>query len=373
MPRPRPPSPPGPRQLSVTRIERLIRDPYAIYARHVLKLSRSKPIAAAPIRRAAASSSTAPSATSSRPIRHALPPMSLAELEAPGQRHFEQIADYPGLFSFWWPRFRTHRATGWSSRSRSSATASRACMPRSKARIALSIADAAFPSHLPRRPYRRAEGRHGAHHRLQDRCRALGTRGARRDWRRSSPCRRRSSRAAASRPWRPWRDPRCPMCSSAAAIPPAKTRVRISARISRRCVAQHVAGLVKLLAAYRNAETSPICRAPDDEARGRCERLRPSLALPRMGACGRGQVSRATCTASDRQREASDPRSYGLGQCQCRLGQDACAGRPRDPPAARRARNPRSIMCLTFTKAAAAEMANRLFERLSAWVVLPER
>ena len=33
---------------------------------------------------------------------------------------------------------------------------------------------------------------------------------------------------------------------------------------------------------------------------------------------------------------------------------------------------PSKIMCLTFTKAAAAEMSNRLFERLSAWVVLPQ-
>ncbi len=33
---------------------------------------------------------------------------------------------------------------------------------------------------------------------------------------------------------------------------------------------------------------------------------------------------------------------------------------------------PSRIMCLTFTKAAAAEMANRLFERLSAWIVLPD-
>ena len=33
---------------------------------------------------------------------------------------------------------------------------------------------------------------------------------------------------------------------------------------------------------------------------------------------------------------------------------------------------PQRILCLTFTKAAAAEMANRLFERLSAWIVLPD-
>ncbi|HXA71055.1 MAG TPA: UvrD-helicase domain-containing protein, partial [Stellaceae bacterium] len=34
---------------------------------------------------------------------------------------------------------------------------------------------------------------------------------------------------------------------------------------------------------------------------------------------------------------------------------------------------PTRILCLTFTRAAAAEMANRLHERLSRWAVLPER
>ncbi len=34
--------------------------------------------------------------------------------------------------------------------------------------------------------------------------------------------------------------------------------------------------------------------------------------------------------------------------------------------------DPAKIMCLTFTKAAAAEMANRLFERLSEWIAIPD-
>src|SRR3954454_5866986 len=34
---------------------------------------------------------------------------------------------------------------------------------------------------------------------------------------------------------------------------------------------------------------------------------------------------------------------------------------------------PESILCLTFTKAAAAEMANRVGARLAAWVRLPEK
>ena len=47
-PSPRPPLATRPRQLSVTEIKRLIRDPYAIYARHVLRLRPLDPLVQAP-------------------------------------------------------------------------------------------------------------------------------------------------------------------------------------------------------------------------------------------------------------------------------------------------------------------------------------
>ncbi len=47
-PSPRPPVPARPRQLSVTEIEKLLRDPYAIYARRVLGLRRLEPFARMP-------------------------------------------------------------------------------------------------------------------------------------------------------------------------------------------------------------------------------------------------------------------------------------------------------------------------------------
>lgn len=106
MPKPRPPVALRPKALSVTRIERLVRDPYAIYARHVLGLEPVKPVSSAPdpARRGIIFHGAIGDFLAQFP-KH-LPDDVAAAIEHHGNRHFGQIVDYPGLVSFWWPRFR---------------------------------------------------------------------------------------------------------------------------------------------------------------------------------------------------------------------------------------------------------------------------
>ncbi|MFN4140777.1 double-strand break repair protein AddB [Aestuariivirga sp.] len=105
-PKPRPPVALRPKSLSVTRIEKLVRDPYAIYARYVLGLEPVKPISATPdpARRGMIFHAAIGDFLTAYPAH--LPHDVASELEQLGSRHFQEIADYPGLVSFWWPRFR---------------------------------------------------------------------------------------------------------------------------------------------------------------------------------------------------------------------------------------------------------------------------
>ncbi len=95
-----------PRRLSVTEIETLVRDPYAIFAKHVLRLEPLDPIA------------VQPSAAERGTILHdivggfveahpkELPHGSEAELLQRGADRFSVVADaYPELYALWWPAF----------------------------------------------------------------------------------------------------------------------------------------------------------------------------------------------------------------------------------------------------------------------------
>ncbi|HTH96105.1 MAG TPA: double-strand break repair protein AddB, partial [Stellaceae bacterium] len=110
-PAPCPPVAARPRSLSVTEIETWMRDPYAIYARHVLDLRAIDPIDADP---GAAERGTFIHAALDRFIRaypKALPADPLDKLLAFGRQAFGESLDRPGVWAFWWPRF--ERIAAW--------------------------------------------------------------------------------------------------------------------------------------------------------------------------------------------------------------------------------------------------------------------
>ncbi|CAA7618618.1 Inactivated superfamily I helicase [Magnetospirillum sp. LM-5] len=105
-PAPRPPVAARPRKLSVTEIETWMRDPYALYAKHVLGLRKLDPIDADP--GAADYGSLVHKAIETFLKAHPSGPLpldSLARLEAIGADIFAAALARPGLWAFWWPRF----------------------------------------------------------------------------------------------------------------------------------------------------------------------------------------------------------------------------------------------------------------------------
>jgi ATP-dependent helicase/nuclease subunit B len=104
-PRPRPPLEMRPMSLSVTEIEDWLRDPYTIYAKHVLKLAPLDPI------------DNPPGATDRGTVIHgaigdftkafaqALPDDALGELRRLGENYFAPLGEFEEARAFWWPRF----------------------------------------------------------------------------------------------------------------------------------------------------------------------------------------------------------------------------------------------------------------------------
>ncbi len=110
-PAPKPPASARPVQLSVTDIEKLVRDPYSIYARDVLKLTPLEELDADP---GAADRGTIihdAFAEFALAAPKALPKDALEQLLSAGRKAFLKIDDYPELRAIWWPRFM--RAAEW--------------------------------------------------------------------------------------------------------------------------------------------------------------------------------------------------------------------------------------------------------------------
>jgi ATP-dependent helicase/nuclease subunit B len=104
-PAPRPPRAARPTALSVTEIEHWLRDPYTIYAKHVLKLARLDAVDLPPGAkdRGIAIHNAIGEFAETYPL--ALPDDPLAELLRLGDKHFAPLEDYPQARAFWWPRF----------------------------------------------------------------------------------------------------------------------------------------------------------------------------------------------------------------------------------------------------------------------------
>jgi ATP-dependent helicase/nuclease subunit B len=104
-PAPTPPLAARPRQLSVTEIEDLLRDPYTIYARHVLKLPPLDDIDSAP--GAAERGTVIHDAIGEfgRTYPAKLPDDPAQALIDIGRATFAPLSEIPEARAFWWPRF----------------------------------------------------------------------------------------------------------------------------------------------------------------------------------------------------------------------------------------------------------------------------
>ena len=104
-PRPTPPSAARPKRLSVTQVETLIRDPYSIYARHILGLKVLDPIDADP--GAADRGNIVHDALKAfiKQYPGDIPDDAERRLLEIGQDAFADHLARPGVRAFWWPRF----------------------------------------------------------------------------------------------------------------------------------------------------------------------------------------------------------------------------------------------------------------------------
>ncbi len=109
-PRPSPPVELRPKRLSVTRIETLIRDPYAIYAREVLKLRPFEPLGKLPdaAERGTLIHDILEDFVRERP-RGPFDAAAGERLVAIGRAAFDRYRDFPEVVALWWPRFREDR------------------------------------------------------------------------------------------------------------------------------------------------------------------------------------------------------------------------------------------------------------------------
>ncbi|MEO5373789.1 MAG: double-strand break repair protein AddB [Alphaproteobacteria bacterium] len=110
-PAPRPPVAARPSHLSVTEVETWMRDPYGIYARHVLRLRALQDIDADAGAADYGSRVHAALDAFARAYPGPLPDDALDQLLTFGRDAFASLLDLPAVAAFWWPRFQ--RIAAW--------------------------------------------------------------------------------------------------------------------------------------------------------------------------------------------------------------------------------------------------------------------
>ena len=170
-PAPAPPVAARPRRLSVSEIEKWMRDPYSIYARHVLRLTPLDPLEQDPS--AADYGSLIHDALQEFITAYAMGPLPAdagARLIAPWAGAFSTSKSLrPGIDGVLVAALRAHRRDGsWASNRRRRATLVQAHVGGQRRDDPDRARPAPFTLHRPRRPHRSTQGR-PRHHRLQNR------------------------------------------------------------------------------------------------------------------------------------------------------------------------------------------------------------
>jgi ATP-dependent helicase/nuclease subunit B len=104
-PAPCPPRAARPTSLSVTEIEHWLRDPYTIYAKHILKLPQLDPVDVPPGAAERGSVIHAAIGDFAKLCAVRWPDDPCGELLRIGRAHFASLDDFPEARAFWWPRF----------------------------------------------------------------------------------------------------------------------------------------------------------------------------------------------------------------------------------------------------------------------------
>ena len=159
-PAPKPPAAARPKRLSVTDIEDWLRDPYTIYAKYILRLA---PLDAVDLSPGAAERGTIihnAIRDFTERYRDRLPADPARELIELGRPHFAELDDFPEARAFWWPRFQriAHWFAGWEAARRPDI---RALVAEIRGKIEIPLPEDAFTLNgIADRIERHADGRY---------------------------------------------------------------------------------------------------------------------------------------------------------------------------------------------------------------------